>query len=96
MLPEVVSTARYRMPDWLKTCFWSCCNALPLSNQLLISCIFRPLTCADAPTASNPPQGLSASRTSCPIEPGESYDLLRLPGDEDACLGAIYFSRTSS
>jgi hypothetical protein len=96
MLPEVVSTARYRMPDWLKTCFWSCCNALPLSNQLLISCIFRPLTCADAPTASNPPQGLCASRTSCPIEPGESYDLLRLPGDEDACLGAIYFSRTSS
>jgi DNA polymerase III epsilon subunit-like protein len=51
---------------------------------------------ADASTASNPPPGLCASRTSCPIETDESCDLLRLPGDEDACLGAIYFSRTSS
>lgn len=58
--------------------------------------ISSPLTFADAPTASNPPQGLCASRTSCPIETGESCDLLRLPGDEDACHGAIYFSRTSS
>jgi hypothetical protein len=41
-----------------------------------------PLTCADAPTASNPPRGLCASRTSCPIDTRESDDLLRLPGGE--------------
>jgi hypothetical protein len=109
MVLKVVSTGALPDARLVKDVFLELLQRTPTVKSIAdVVHISPPLTFADAPTASNPPQGLCASRTSCPIKTGESRvgsgqaltpqssAPLRLLGDEDACLGAIYFSRTSS